>query len=746
MALRRSVMLLSMVALLLSGLALPPAVGAVGGWTPTAPRPPRADGSPASTIATTLTDGRVLVAESYYGPTRGVAQRYDPAADRWAEAAPFDPHNGHATPTLLPDGRLLFVGGVSLRGVSPSSMVGLAAAQVYDPAADTWTSLAPMREARRDHTATLLPDGTVLVVSGDAGPPLYAPRPIVGVERYDPRTNQWTDAAPLARARFGHGAALLPDGRVLVFGGYGDATAAIYDPAADRWSPAADLPWGQRHDYEQRAVALPDGRILALAPGRPEQTLALAVYDPIIDRWTLAPPPPPAAFAFSPLPGGRLLAIGAETQIYDPAVNAWAGAPAPGDSGAPPNAAQSSVATPLRDGRVLLVGARGGQIYADDPPHRACFAETGQCVSGRFLDHWLANGGLARNGFPLGDVRIEVLEDGNAYQVQYFERVRMELHTENASPYDVLVGHYGRRVLRAQFGGVNNAVALFEQALAPAAPLAGASYFPETGHNLGGGFREYWLTNGGLAQFGFPITEERRERLEDGNEYTVQYFERVRMEHHPENAPPYDILLGQFGRRILAENALLTGDFGALYFADQRVRDLLGAPVEAARSMPGATQEFERGRMFWLGGLRTSYWGGEAGVISVFVGGPQAGTLANYLTGLAWPDTWREGDDVGGGPGPQPGLYEPKRGFGNVWRLGSGLFAPGLPPNADVRDRLGYAVAADETGYALRWQPFQGGQLLSTPDERVVYAIFTNQVSNGSALRGVYERYALPPR
>ncbi len=58
--------------------------------------------------------------------------------------------------------------------------------------------------------------------------------------------------------------------------------------------------------------------------------------------------------------------------------------------------------------------------------------------------------------------------------------------------------------------------------------------------------------NGDLAQFGYPLTEEITERLEDGNDYRVQYFERARFEHHPENPDPqYQVLLGQFGRHIL---------------------------------------------------------------------------------------------------------------------------------------------------------------------------------------------------
>ncbi len=54
-----------------------------------------------------------------------------------------------------------------------------------------------------------------------------------------------------------------------------------------------------------------------------------------------------------------------------------------------------------------------------------------------------------------------------------------------------------------------------------------------------------------VAQFGRPLTEPFPRALEGGNEYEVQYFERARFEYHPEYAPPYDVLLGQFGRRIL---------------------------------------------------------------------------------------------------------------------------------------------------------------------------------------------------
>jgi hypothetical protein len=164
------------------------------------------------------------------------------------------------------------------------------------------------------------------------------------------------------------------------------------------------------------------------------------------------------------------------------------------------------------------------------------FPETGKCLSEPFLSYWNAHGQLAINGYPISDVFTETLEDAKQYSVQYFERVRMELHPENQPPYNVLLGQFGRRIHPAD---------------PPAAPINGDRFFTETGHNLGGGFLVYWDANGGLAQFGYPISEEFVETLEDGKQYTVQYFERARFEWHPENQPPYDVLLGQFGRRIL---------------------------------------------------------------------------------------------------------------------------------------------------------------------------------------------------
>src|SRR5436190_4551106 len=88
---------------------------------------------------------------------------------------------------------------------------------------------------------------------------------------------------------------------------------------------------------------------------------------------------------------------------------------------------------------------------------------------------------------------------------------------------------------------------------APVAAFASSAdrrYFPESGHSLGGAFKHSWESRGGLAQFGYPLTEPFDEAsLDDGKVYAVQYFERARFELHPENAgTPYEVLLGFLGK------------------------------------------------------------------------------------------------------------------------------------------------------------------------------------------------------
>jgi thermitase len=101
------------------------------------------------------------------------------------------------------------------------------------------------------------------------------------------------------------------------------------------------------------------------------------------------------------------------------------------------------------------------------------------------------------------------------------------------------------------------------QAFAPVEPPGGPDvvYFSQTRHTLRGAFRAYWESQGGLAIFGFPISEEFTEQSDNGRERTVQYFERHRFEYAPENAPPYNVQLSRLGDLILQQQSRSWFDF-----------------------------------------------------------------------------------------------------------------------------------------------------------------------------------------
>lgn len=176
----------------------------------------------------------------------------------------------------------------------------------------------------------------------------------------------------------------------------------------------------------------------------------------------------------------------------------------------------------------LLVAAVSPPAARADGPRY--FAETGHNVPDIFANYWAANGGLAQFGLPLTEPYAQ-----GSLTVQWFERARFERHLESKdTPYEVLLGQLGRELRPDD---------------PPVAPKDGsARFFPESGHNLNV-FRRYWEKNGGLARFGVPTSEELREVSKgDGREYTVQYFERARLEHHPEHTGgPFEVMLGLIG-------------------------------------------------------------------------------------------------------------------------------------------------------------------------------------------------------
>jgi len=167
------------------------------------------------------------------------------------------------------------------------------------------------------------------------------------------------------------------------------------------------------------------------------------------------------------------------------------------------------------------------------------FNETGHNLSGRFLDYWQQHGGLTQQGYPISEEQNETSDvDGATYSVQYFERAVLEKHPENKAPYDVLLTPLGKLAMSKFMGSNPTSEA---QASSP-------GYFPETKHSVKGRFLEYWQGHGGLAQQGYPLTEEFDELSDtDGKAYRVQYFERSVFELHPENKAPNDVLLSLLG-------------------------------------------------------------------------------------------------------------------------------------------------------------------------------------------------------
>lgn len=171
-----------------------------------------------------------------------------------------------------------------------------------------------------------------------------------------------------------------------------------------------------------------------------------------------------------------------------------------------------------------------------------CFADVPYCLRGEFYAFWKSHGGLDSLGLPITTEVYEKLGD-KTYRVQYTERARLEEHPEfMGTASEVLLGLLGNeladdRITEAPFNSM------------PDTNKAGARFFAETGHLLDAPFLAYWTGSGGLPVYGFPRSEAFQEKNQaDGKTYLVQYFERNRVEYHPENkGTKYEFLLGLLG-------------------------------------------------------------------------------------------------------------------------------------------------------------------------------------------------------
>jgi WD40 repeat protein len=179
-----------------------------------------------------LLDGRVFIAGgiSSVGYTAR-AEYYNPSSGKFVRARGMAAAREHPVAALLPDGRVLVAGGDN--GDSGKHPVVLSSAEIYNPNTSRFTKTGSMNYGRSHFAAVTLQSGLVLVMGG-INPSAYAGI-LATAELFDPSTGHWTPTGSMNIGRSDFTATLLPDGRVLVAGG-GDNTTELYDPATGQFT------------------------------------------------------------------------------------------------------------------------------------------------------------------------------------------------------------------------------------------------------------------------------------------------------------------------------------------------------------------------------------------------------------------------------------------------------------------------------------------------------------------------------
>ena len=330
---------------------------AMGSWSPAASL------TTARTMhtSTLLTSGKVLVAGGALAnnPLASV-ELYDPATNTWSAAGNLNSARALQTATVLPNGKVLAAGGlVSFAVDNP-----LLSTNVYDAASNTWSLAGNLTVARNASTATLLADGSVLVVGGRT----HSNASLASVERYDQTQDSWSAAADLSQSRSGHTATLLPNGKVLATGGNTSNQSALpelYDTAGNTWSTGPNTVRVASHT----ATLLSDGKVL-LAGGAGYAVLAgsagVICYDPATNIFSLKAnlTVGRSSHTATLLANGKVLAVGGNAntfnafsiknvESYNPATNAWA------PVSSLTTGRSFHTATLLNNGKLLVAGGIG---------------------------------------------------------------------------------------------------------------------------------------------------------------------------------------------------------------------------------------------------------------------------------------------------------------------------------------------------------------------------------------------------
>ncbi len=214
---------------------------------------------------------------------------------------------------------------------------------------------------------------------------------------------------------------------------------------------------------------------------------------------------------------------------------------------------------------IILLAGSIAATHPQETPSGNCeyFTETRHYVCDEFLDFFMTRGGLGIFGYPL----TEAFDDpARGLRVQYFQRCRMEWHPYNPDPYKVQLG-----LLIDELGHIDPPVSEAER---PPFNSSIHHYFPETGHVVSYAFLKHFREKGGLDIFGYPRSEFM---YEDG--YIVQYFQRARMEWHPEAASGSQMRLTDMGEVYLGQFDL-PGDYDEPQPPPATSEDGIGTPSE----------------------------------------------------------------------------------------------------------------------------------------------------------------------
>ena len=318
--------------------------------------------------ATLLRDGRVLITGGFTGletPRKGLAtaELYDPKTGEFSPTGSMAQGRFGHTATLLPDGRVLIAGG------SDGSRA-LASAELYNPQTETFTATGSMVAARGGQAATSLSDGDVLLTGGaevqKEGEHLASANGVVSLssaELYHSSTGLFSSIGSMTTARDTHSATVLKDGRVLVVGGQkwaqnwtGLSSAEIYDPSSGKFGKTGSMTT-DRYPGTYTVTPLSDGQVLVaggMSAGTPLYSAEL--YNPVTGRFSQTGPLryATAYHVATLLSDGRVLIAGGTETL-----NAELYDPSTGKfafAGAMLERRNFPMATLLSDGRVLITG------------------------------------------------------------------------------------------------------------------------------------------------------------------------------------------------------------------------------------------------------------------------------------------------------------------------------------------------------------------------------------------------------